>query len=218
MAAGGAQIQRPQYPAERAAARRAARPTAHLQLPAPRAVRSSLGPQGPAAAAPASLRWRRGMGPSTLSRRLNLKWTAALRQPWGAGGEGQRGRESVPVPIGPRLCLRGCSRNGARPLAAPRTARGRPAHHAGALARLTAKQAAVRPGSPPLARYRARKVLLKCSRELGRQVALSRAFELSRGLAGPPAARRAGPREGRAELRALRRGCGCPCPCPGHGQ
>lgn len=123
-------------------------------------------------------------GSSTLSRRLKLKWTATLRQPRGAGSEGGgRGRESIPVPVRPRLWLRSCSRNGARPLAAPRTARGRPAHRTGALARRTAKQAPARPGPPPLARYRARKRWLKCSRGLGRQVALSRGCAVSRGLA-----------------------------------
>lgn len=176
-------------PADQAAARPAAGPGAHPQITCDagsailaRAPRSGSGGSGVTALAV-------GNGPkgsSTFFRRLNLKWTAALRQPRGAGGEGRRGRKSIPVPVWPRLWLRGYSRNGARPLAAPRTAQGRPAHRAGALARCPGKQAPARPVSPPLARHHDRKQWLKWSRDLYRQVALSRAFAFSRGLARLP--------------------------------
>lgn len=63
MAAGGAQTPRPQHPQTRLPLARRRGPVPTHKLPATRAVRSSLGPRGPAAAAPASLRWRWGMGP-----------------------------------------------------------------------------------------------------------------------------------------------------------
>lgn len=138
MAAGGAQTARPQHPSDQTADRPTARLGAHLQVTCAagsaivaRAPRFGSGGSGVTALAVGN----EPEDSNTFSRRLNLKWTAAVRQSRGAGGEGRRGRESVPVPVWPRLWLRGCSRNGARPLAAPRTARGCPVHRAGALAR-----------------------------------------------------------------------------------
>lgn len=102
MAAGGAQMPRPQPPRDQAAARPAAGPGANPQLPCAagsailaRASRSGSGGFSVTALAV-------GNGPeclSTFSRSPDLKWTAALRQPQGAGGEGRRGRESDPMPV-----------------------------------------------------------------------------------------------------------------------
>lgn len=197
MAAGGGQTPRPHHPVDQAAARPAAGPGAHPQLPAPRAVRSSLGPRGPAVAAPASLPWWWGTGPRA--------W-APSPDAWIVNGRRRLGSPGERVARGGAAVSRSRCRSGPvyGSAAAPEMAPGRSrlrARHGGAqrtpqgpLARRTAKQALTRPGSPPLARYRARKQWLKCSRDLGSHVALSRTFALSRGLARPP-----GGAEGREE-------------------
>lgn len=69
---------------------------------------------------------------------------------------------------------------------APRTARGRPAPGAGALARHRPRQGPAYPRPPPLARHRARKLRLKRSRDLGGLGGPSRVFVLSRERARPP--------------------------------